>query len=87
MIKDNFSVILAIGTTFFTIVYAGMKLLIYAYWSGYFNELNIDTNTVNINFDGHIFQVIFYSIILVCSAHIILTSQATRQNPLFEFYF
>lgn len=65
MIKDNFSVILAIGTTLFTIVYAGMTLLIYVYWSGYFNGLNIDTNTVNINFDGHIFQVIFYSIILL----------------------
>lgn len=65
MIKDNFSVILAIGTTLFTIVYAGMKLLIYVYWSGYFNELNIDTNTVSINYDGHIFQVIFYSVILL----------------------
>jgi len=64
-IKESCAAIIAIVTALLTVVYAGMKLVIYVYWSGYFNELNIDTNIMKINFEGHIFQVIFFSVILL----------------------
>lgn len=65
ILKENFMVILAICTTIFTIVYATLKLAIYVYWSGYFNELNIDSSFMKINYDGFVFQVIFISLIVI----------------------
>lgn len=65
MLKENYMVILAIFTTIFTIVYATLKLAIYVYWSGYFHELNIDSSFMRINYDGFVFQAIFFSVIVI----------------------
>ena len=39
--------------------------MIYVYWMGYFKELNIDANVMNINYEGNLFQVIFLAGLLL----------------------
>ena len=70
IIKENFPVALAMATTFLSIVYAGMRLMIYVYWMGYFKELNIDANILEINYEGNLFQVIFYGGIILLIVYI-----------------
>ena len=41
IIKENITVVLAMTTAFLSVVYAGIRLMIYVYWMGYFKELNI----------------------------------------------
>ena len=48
IIKENITVVLAMTTAFLSVVYAGIRLMIYVYWMGYFKELNIDANVMNI---------------------------------------
>ena len=64
-IKDNFTIILAVCTTLLTILYAILKLIIYVYWKGYFSKLNIDDGLINLNFDGFVFQVVFFGLIIL----------------------
>ena len=45
IIKENITVVLAMTTAFLSVVYAGIRLMIYVYWMGYFKELNIDLNS------------------------------------------
>ena len=56
IIKENFPVALAMATTFLSIVYAGMRLMIYVYWMGYFKELNIDANILEITMKAIFFR-------------------------------
>ena len=49
IIKENITVVLAMTTAFLSVVYAGIRLMIYVYWMGYFKELNIDANVMNIS--------------------------------------
>lgn len=65
IIKENIAVVLAMTTAFLSAVYAGIRLMIYVYWMGYFKELNIDANVLNINYEGNLFQVIFLAGILL----------------------
>lgn len=39
IIKENITVVLAMTTAFLSVVYAGIRLMIYVYWMGYFKEL------------------------------------------------
>lgn len=55
IIKENITVVLAMTTAFLSVVYAGIRLMIYVYWMGYFKELNIDANVMNINYEGNLF--------------------------------
>lgn len=65
IIKENITVVLAMTTAFLSVVYAGIRLMIYVYWMGYFKELNIDANVMNINYEGNLFQVIFLAGLLL----------------------
>lgn len=65
IIKENITVVLAMTTAFLSVVYAGIRLMIYVYWMGYFKELNIDANVLNINYEGNLFQVIFLAGLLL----------------------
>lgn len=59
LLKENFTVIIAICTSIITLTYAVLKFIIYVYWSGYFNELNINNNYMQLDYEGFIFRVIF----------------------------
>ena len=63
-IKENVAAIITVITAILTVVYAALRLCMYAYWKGYFTRLNIDVSIMNLNFDNSIFAVIFVSIIL-----------------------
>jgi len=63
-IKDNVAAIITMATAVLTVVYAALRLCVYAYWKGYFTRLNIDASIMNLNFDKSIFAVIFVAIIL-----------------------
>ncbi len=63
-IKDNVAAIITVATAVLTVVYAALRLCVYAYWKGYFTRLNMDASLMNLNFDKSIFAVIFVSIIL-----------------------
>ena len=64
LIKENVAAIITVVTAILTVVYAALRLCMYAYWKGYFTRLNIDVSIMNLNFDNSIFAVIFVSIIL-----------------------
>lgn len=64
-VKDNLGTIIAIGTVALTIIYAILKLVIYVYWKGYFDELNIDHSYMNLNYDNTIFSVVSVGVIFL----------------------
>ena len=64
-IKDNLTVLLGICTAILAVVYAIFKLLINAYYSGYFKVLNIDLSYLKINYDDIVYQVVFVATFLI----------------------
>ncbi len=69
-LKENFTVIFTIATATLATLYAALKLIIYVYWSGYFNKLNIHNSLISLKFEGFVFQVIFFGIILLCTIYL-----------------
>lgn len=69
-LKENIAVILAIATAVLATLYAALKLIIYVYWSGYFNKLSIHNSLISLKFEGFVFQVIFFGIILLCTIYL-----------------
>ena len=72
-LKKNYAVLIAIATTFVTIVYAAIKFIIYTYWSGYFKRLNIDNNFIKLDYDGVIYQAVFVFIMLLAVLYVMCT--------------
>ena len=79
IIKENITVVLAMTTAFLSVVYAGIRLMIYVYWMGYFKELNIDANVMNINYEGNLFQVIFLAGLLLLLFYVFAMMDGKRQ--------
>lgn len=80
LFKENFTVLIGVSTAVITVIYSLLKFVIYIYWSGYFSQLNIDNTFLNINFDGFIFQVIFFVIIGAVIVYVMTMVDATANQ-------
>ena len=69
-IKENYKILIALSTTFVTIVYAVIKFIIYVYWDGYFKRLNIDKGFMKLNYEGIIYQALLIFIMLLAVLYV-----------------
>lgn len=64
-LQKHYAAVITIVTSSVTIVYAIIKLIIYTYWSGYFENLNINNLFIKLDYEGVIYQAFFIFIMLL----------------------
>lgn len=79
-VKKNYAVLIAIATTIVTVLYAVIKFVIYTYWSGYFNRLNIDNNYMKINYEGIIYQALLIFIMFLAVIYVMVTLETLYED-------
>lgn len=62
---ENFKEVLAVCTAGLTVIYTAFRLVAYVYWYGYFKRLNIDSRFIKVDYEGTIFQVVFFFVVVL----------------------